>query len=484
MTGKFDLINQGKGPERLEKEATSLREKILPDLEKLLDLASRRSSKFKIYGQPPTAYVQMIRRSQAQCSVPLKSPEPVTSNAAAKRPDTPIPKSHENKLDPKILSLWTRNKGDGSSTTSQRAGSFNSVINEMVPTTSKNRPPLSRMLGKKKTTASPAERCRSETRSANKRRISKSFEQFKVPQRRKSSAVFSTSSQESSEQSILDLWYKKKDTSSASQCGSLASVKSEMAPTTLKTRPPISKIFGKKNTTSSVERLHFGTKSSMQRRVSKSSEQFKLPQRRESSTASSISSQKSSEQSILDLWYKKKDTSSTSQCGSPTSMKSESAFTASRSKKEVKGKDPTWKYRSQLTPQAARILNAKGEVPLVDLLLSSDNKENDKTLVPKSVSRKKMNTPVSTYSSLSNNTSLSSVKSGDVKSLKTTSDCATPTAVRTPRPAPPVSSSRRPFNRNRNLPEVLQRLEEATGPVPVIELLKTAAPSRKAPLRK
>ncbi|VUZ41002.1 unnamed protein product [Hymenolepis diminuta] len=349
-----DLINQGKGPERLEKEATSLREKILPDLEKLLDLASRRSSKFKIYGQPPTAYVQMIRRSQAKSSVPPKSPKPVILNATARRPDikkkkltsslkkpcsipkpawsfrrtraksknlklnesnapsstssvqsepitpkTPIPKSDENKPDPKILSLWTRNRGDGSSTTSQRAGSFTSVINKTAPTTPKNRPPLSRMLGKKKATASPAERCRSETRSANKRRISKSFERFKAPQRRKSSAVFSTCSQESSEQSILDLWYKKKDTSSTSQCGSLASVKSEMAPTTLKTRPPISKIFGKKTTTSSVERLHTGTRSSMKRRVSKSSERFKLPQRRKSSTTSSISSQLSYKDAYL-----------------------------------------------------------------------------------------------------------------------------------------------------------------------------------------
>nr|CDS30091.1 gag pol polyprotein [Hymenolepis microstoma] len=519
-----DLINQGKGSERLEKEATSLREKILPDLEKLLALASRKSRKFKIYGQPPTTYVQLVRRSQTHFSKPSGSPvQPIVSNTTTKRPDmekgensslekprsiplptwslkkatlksnrlrsdpidapcpvsliqsepitpkTSIPKLTKTIVDPKVLSLWKRNKGDGSSTASQHVESSASLKNETTPIPSKNQPSLSKMFGKTKVTSSSAERSRTANKCTIQRRISKSFEQFKVPQRRKSYGLLATNSQKSSEQSILDLWYKKKDTPSASRCGSPSSVKSEMAPTT--NERPLTRMFGMdKSTASSVDRLQNGIRSAIQRRVSKSSEKFKVPSPRKSSSTSSMSSQKSFEQNILDLWYKKKDTPSASQCGSPTSARSEIALTASRPKKEAKAKGPLRKFRPQLTPEAARILSVRGEISLVDLLLPSDNKENDKNLIPQPASGKKMNTPSSfVHSSLSNHTSkngpVSCMKNGNVKPTKTAA------LGRAPRPTPTKLSSRRPISRNPNIPDILKRLDEATGPVPVMELL-------------
>lgn len=61
-------MNQGECSPRLKQEAKSLRETILPDLEKLLNLATRMSGKFKIYGQPPMRYIEMIRRSRSKSS--------------------------------------------------------------------------------------------------------------------------------------------------------------------------------------------------------------------------------------------------------------------------------------------------------------------------------------------------------------------------------------------------------------------------------
>ncbi|VDN97318.1 unnamed protein product [Rodentolepis nana] len=512
-----DLINQGKGTERLEKEATSLREKILPDLEKLLALASRRSNKFKIYGQPPITYVQLPSGSPAKPTVsitttnrpdmekeasslemPRSIPLPIwgfkrsRSRSSRLRLDptdtpchaspiksestmltTPIPKLDKTKVDPKILALWKGNKGDASSTASQNVESSASLKNETTSIPVKNRPSLGKMFGKKKITSSSAERPRTDTKCAMQRRISKSFEEFKIPQSQKSAA----SSQKSSEQSIFDLWYKKKDTSSTSRCGSPSSVKSEMAPTAYKR--PVTRMFGKeKGTASSVDRLQNGIRSAIQRRVSKSSEEFKVPRQRKSSIASSASSQKSINQSILDLWYKKKDTPSASQRGSPTSVKSESASTTSRFKMEANVKGPLRKGRPKFTPETARILSVKGEVSLVDLLLPANNKENDKTLLSEPTSAKKLNTPASSNHTSKNGPVGGCVKNGNVKPTKTKTPCRTTPYAR---PVPKTPSCRRPLlNRNRNDPDILKRLNEATGPVSVMELLN-CTPSKTKP---
>ena len=52
------LRARGKSVRKLEIEAASVRERILPQLEKLLFSVARKSGDFKVFGQPARVYVE------------------------------------------------------------------------------------------------------------------------------------------------------------------------------------------------------------------------------------------------------------------------------------------------------------------------------------------------------------------------------------------------------------------------------------------
>lgn len=60
---------RGKGVRKLEIEATSIRERILPQLETLLFSAARKSGDFKVFGYPVKAYVEETK-SEADRALP------------------------------------------------------------------------------------------------------------------------------------------------------------------------------------------------------------------------------------------------------------------------------------------------------------------------------------------------------------------------------------------------------------------------------
>ncbi|KAM7538233.1 hypothetical protein Aperf_G00000064716 [Anoplocephala perfoliata] len=405
-------LTQAKGSSRLEAEATSLRKRILPDLEKNLFWAAQNSDDFRIYGLSPRTYVE-----------------------SAKKEAERYPVGTRRLVADKLFQL--SNFSIESRSTSQQSLSKSSTPSKSDRLKKKlksNTFVKSVVLEKSQSTTSTI-------------LIGAPAAYVKIGERSKSPC----------KSRLLQLGALSHDRRNPLKAEAPAKEQSSKSARPITKRRSIS-MFPITSTT-------------------------KVPVLQHDSKA---------DLSMLALWKRKdNEDSSLSQSECLISVKSDPVFAAPagrapRSRKkavECKVRDPPWKWRTQLNPQAARVFKEKDPIPLFDLFLphQSSDKENDLTLIPKiatSFNEGEMNTSISSASSLftvDSNASLVSVTSGSGIPVA----CSTPSGIRAPRVIP--SPRNRTFNtsshhrRDGKLPQAVHILEEASSPVSVMQLFGSQA---------